>query len=528
MSNNNIFATAYKYHTLGRCVIPSGGGPDGKSALIQWKRYQIERPTDAQLQEWQNKLKPSVWAMPTGPVSGVFVVDTDTPGAVAMMEDSRLKPHVITPRKGEHFYCRWLGWAVATKAGILPGVDIRGVGGYVNFAGETTDGKYQVLIWPTDDSLYTFEQLPVKLQQALRAQTRPKQSTITPVAEIIPEGQRNDALTRLAGSMRHKGLSSEAIYATLSIVNQEQCQPLLPDDEVRQIAESVGRYTPAQSIAPLREKSPGKRTSMVPLSVWRDRVLLDPPSDDLIADILPNCPSEYLLLCGRSSIGKTNLVLGMTFSLATGQPWFSHKTKQCRVGYLGFEGSPKKLLTRFDKLAKSFPDTKGNLLVDRALPFKLSGPGINQLRTTLAGLDVVIIDPIRYIVPGDYTKPEAASAFITTLKDVCNTTCTIPILIHHVRKPDRRLTVRPEDLAFEVKGATDYVDAAGTVLLLERARQARSVDGRFGSNADDRVLHFCKVKDSPTEMYPLNLRFNRDTLIYEPMTAEYYEENDNF
>ena len=55
MSTDNAFSIAYKYHTLGRCVIPSGGGHDGKQALIQWKRYQNERPTDAQLEEWLSK-----------------------------------------------------------------------------------------------------------------------------------------------------------------------------------------------------------------------------------------------------------------------------------------------------------------------------------------------------------------------------------------------------------------------------------------------------------------------------------------
>lgn len=34
MTNNDTFAIAYKYHTLGRCVIQSGGRHDGKSALM--------------------------------------------------------------------------------------------------------------------------------------------------------------------------------------------------------------------------------------------------------------------------------------------------------------------------------------------------------------------------------------------------------------------------------------------------------------------------------------------------------------
>jgi hypothetical protein len=524
VSANNTFAIAYKYHTLGRCVIPSGGGRDGKSALIQWKAYQTARSSEEQLQEWQNKLNPAVWAMVTGIVSGLFVVDCDTKEAIAMMQTVGLTPHNKT-RKGYHYYCKWPSWTVRNSSRLLPGVDIRGQGGYVNFCGQNGKASYEVLIMPTEENLISAEQLPAELQKVLVAQAVPKQSIATLATKNIPEGQRNDALTRLAGSMRRKALSSEAIYAALSIVNEQECQPPLPDDEVRLIAKSVGRYTPAHSIAPRREKS--KPPAMVPLSVWRERILADPPSDDLIDDVLPNCPSEYCLLCGRAGIGKTNLVLDMAFCLATGQPWFSHKTRLCRVGYLGFEGSPKKLLARFEKLSKSFPDTKDNLLVERAFPFKLSGRGIDLFRTTIEGLDVVIIDPIRYIVPGDYTKPDEASSFITTLKEICQKNQTTPILLHHVRKPDRRLAVRPEDLQFEVKGGTEYVDAAGTVLLLERARQPRKAYGRFGSNADDRVLHFCKVKDSPAEIYPLNLRFNRDTLIYEPMTAE-HDEDDNF
>ena len=67
MSNNNVFAIAYKYHTLGRCAIPSGDGPDGKAALVQWKRYQREQPTDVQLQEWQSKAI-QVWEAEEKPI----------------------------------------------------------------------------------------------------------------------------------------------------------------------------------------------------------------------------------------------------------------------------------------------------------------------------------------------------------------------------------------------------------------------------------------------------------------------------
>ncbi len=159
MSGNNTFAVAYKYHVLGRCVIPSGGGCDGKAALIQWKSYQSGRPADTQLQEWQSKLSPKVWAMVTGSVSKCFVIDCDTQQVVAMMEAAELSPHVKTA-KGYHYYRQWPSWTIPTKVGILPGIDIRGQGGYVNFCGANGKVNYEVIIMPVNESLITIEQLP--------------------------------------------------------------------------------------------------------------------------------------------------------------------------------------------------------------------------------------------------------------------------------------------------------------------------------------------------------------------------------
>jgi putative DNA primase/helicase len=63
-----------------------------------------------------------------------------------------------------------------------------------------------------------------------------------PIPKIIREGERALLLTSIAGSMRNRGMSREAIYAGLRVTNYEQCSPPLPDDEVRRIAYSIGSY----------------------------------------------------------------------------------------------------------------------------------------------------------------------------------------------------------------------------------------------------------------------------------------------
>lgn len=59
--------------------------------------------------------------------------------------------------------------------------------------------------------------------------------------EPIPEGQRNEILTSLAGTMRRRRMTEEEICVALLAVNK-RCVPPLPEDEVRKIAASVARY----------------------------------------------------------------------------------------------------------------------------------------------------------------------------------------------------------------------------------------------------------------------------------------------
>ena len=62
--------------------------------------------------------------------------------------------------------------------------------------------------------------------------------------ERIPDGRRDKTLTSLAGTMRRRGMSEEAIFAALLKENEAKCDPPLPEHEVRKIAHSVGRYEP--------------------------------------------------------------------------------------------------------------------------------------------------------------------------------------------------------------------------------------------------------------------------------------------
>jgi hypothetical protein len=247
MDIGDIFVVACDLQSNGFSVIPSGGGETGKHPLIPWTEYQIRPPTKEEIDTWVDEYRPELWGIVTGRLADVF--DCDTPEAAAPFEAAGLKPHVKTPRGGSHYYFKSPGQPVKTRAGILPGLDVRGDGGFVNIAGHNHAGDYQILTMPGPDNLYSWDQLPAVVLEAMKAPQKPVSKA---EGTTIPNGQRNAALTSLAGTMRRRDMTEQAIAAALLETNAAQCTPPLPEDEVRGIAASVSRYPPANgSVTPI-------------------------------------------------------------------------------------------------------------------------------------------------------------------------------------------------------------------------------------------------------------------------------------
>ena len=72
---------------------------------------------------------------------------------------------------------------------------------------------------------------------------RPMEST--EAINLIPVGQRNETLTRLAGAMRRQGATEDTITTALLAHNDSRIKTPLPDEEVESIAQSMARYEPA-------------------------------------------------------------------------------------------------------------------------------------------------------------------------------------------------------------------------------------------------------------------------------------------
>lgn len=258
---------------------------------------------------------------------------------------------------------------------------------------------------------------------------------------------------------------------------------------------------------------PSKMESMMSVKEWITNEESKPVTEDLIQELLAD-GNEMMLLAGRTGMGKTNLVLHLAYCLATGIPFFGLECKKTTVGYLGFEGTPNKMADRLKKIAGNFPDPGDNLRFHMSPPLILEKK-LDEFEALVKGCRVIILDPLRYLVGGNFCKPVVATAFLYLLRTELIKLRATAIICHHIKKPNQASLVEPGDL-YEMKGATEYVDEAASVLMLERTRQGHKPGGGFAPvNNDNVTLYFAKHRNAVGELEPINLLFNREKLLFE-------------
>jgi len=292
-----------------------------KTPLVRWADVATKEKN--MLVGWWDSTPLANIGIACGKRSGIVVLDIDRDHdgffslADLILEHGQLPqtPTVKTGNGGEHVYFKHPGIEIRNSAGKLgPGLDIRGDGGYV-VAPPSVHPNGNVYEWTVKPSEVPLAEMPKWMIELLQAKT-PEQEEVTTTGEIIA-GERNNALTKLAGSMRRKGHSEDGIFAALQVFNRERCSPLLSDGEVLQIARSVSRYEPQDEIKVVKPlpsawdvidvlEAEIKEREKNPCDVWGIHYAWDYLS--LITG--GKQPGELIILAGEPGVGKS---------------WFAHQ-----------------------------------------------------------------------------------------------------------------------------------------------------------------------------------------------------------
>jgi hypothetical protein len=234
---------ALKFAGKGRPVFPCRPGKAPYTA----HGFEDATTGPARITAWWTRWPGALIGMPTGPRSGVFVVDVDRLEALGELGHEMPDTFTVrTPSGGLHFYLNHVD-GITNRTGQLPaGIDVRGEGGYVVVppsAGYTVERRAPV----ADAPGWLLEALREDRGSSSGRSGRSQSgATIPDDGGPIHEGTRDEALARIAGRLHDGSRDLPQLADGLQAVNEARCIPPLPAPQVLKIARSVYRYEPCR------------------------------------------------------------------------------------------------------------------------------------------------------------------------------------------------------------------------------------------------------------------------------------------
>jgi len=247
-AGSDTHAAAMVYAARGWSVIPMQ--QRGKRPLVAWLEFQRRLAGPDEIDAWYRRWPDANVGIVTGRVSGLVVVDIDVGhgGAESLVrlesERGPLLPTVeaLTGGGGRHFYFAHPGGLVPNRAGIAPGIDVRGDGGCV-VAPPSVHASGRRYAWaagraPDEVALAA---MPAWARGSEPRAGHPLKHWRTLVREGIEEGQRNASLASLTGHLLWHGVDPQVALELLLTWNRLRCRPPLPDEEVGRVVNSIAQ-----------------------------------------------------------------------------------------------------------------------------------------------------------------------------------------------------------------------------------------------------------------------------------------------
>lgn len=484
-----------------------------KTPIGSWKQYQTDKPSDDELAEWLTSGKNHNVGIATGAVSGIVVLDLDSPDAESFAKRQGLPdtPEVKTPR-GRHLYYRHPGFDIRNTAGKLADkIDFRGDGGYVvgpgsYFIPNTTqafegkvEGAYEWVEGRTPADM-AFADLPGWAIPAPEpfAPSAPLNNDPRPIptsraeayglrgladeCEAIrsaPNGQRNHQLNASAFAVSQlvagglvepvtarqevetaalmAGLSNSEIKLTIDSAWKAGAKSprLMPDDS------DTVKQSPTVPAAPAASLEWFSATVASQATVKEREWLID--------GWLP--VGATTLLTGDGGTGKTLIAQQMATAIATGQPLWGNDTTQAPV--LGFYCEDDR--DELNRRQRSINGSMGLVPNDVVASHMASEFGMSALLGSIdkqgafqtndlfasirakaldAGARLVVIDNINMVFGDDINAAGPVSRFMSALNRLALEINGAVLMLGHVAKAEGS---RSAGTAAWVNGARNHL-----------------------------------------------------------------------
>lgn len=463
---------------LGNKVFPIR--PNEKTpAVTGWKEW-AEQADERRIREYGAAHPETNWAVSCGP-SGLCVLDVDNKNGVkgsvslACLElsysDLPNTFKVATPSGGFHYY--FFGIGKNTTGVIDDGVDTKSVGGYVLAPGSRINGKrYEI------ENAASFAPWPEWLH-SLTIKKERTPANAPSEAVFVEEGERNQSLASLAGTMRNRGMGYEAILAGLKAFNAKQVTKPLPEQEVESIARSISKYPPAEAKAAADFIEPVKLQAHLAGNIDFDAIK---PRDWIMKE-------RYIggfvsLIVSPGGVGKSAATMLDAVSVASERSLSGFPiTKSGAVWLYNTEDPPDELERRLAAISLhhriDYKEIKHNIhfTSGRDQPLILvkndqTGIVINQeaINGTIEyirnhNIVLMIVDPFVRTHAGEENDNTVMDKVVFCFQKIADLTGCAIGLVHHANKAGSGSNADPGDMNI-ARGATSIICAARIIHTL--------------------------------------------------------------
>ena len=213
---------------------------------VTWKPYIDRHPDADEINRWFDIYPNINIGLICGTTSGIVAIDVDGVEGQKFFQENFspvCKPNLFQTTSTEYkfhaIYKIPQGVTIhPTVKKIHDEIDVRGEHSYIVVAPSIhpSGAQYRLYSYGDFNGIKSLKELPdIKLPSP--------QSVEKEIAfdEDIPEGQRDDTLTRLTGQFFGRGFKKDDVLLHIHAINESRCKPPLPEKQVTKIVDSVYR-----------------------------------------------------------------------------------------------------------------------------------------------------------------------------------------------------------------------------------------------------------------------------------------------
>jgi len=528
----DLLALALHLQARGISIIPLKHKTKDRP-LVKWKQHQQKKLTSREINKWFSNTNHNM-GLVTGAISGIVVVDSDTPEALSWAHTHLPEtPMKTKSMNGEHWYYRYPVDTEKIKTfskfeydDSIIDLDVRGDGGYIvaPFSTHPTGFVYkEITPWsnieltdlPIFDPDWIVQRRQATIMQKPMAALNAKILNDLKMRGPAIEGQSGDQHTFKTACylVRDLGLSIEEALPYMIAWNEFNQPPWKTIDLSKKLASALDYGS-----------GPISKTPKLILTSAKN-LLAEPPEqfDWLWQSCLVSVGTSIIV--AKPKVGKTTFARNLAVAIARGDTFLNRETKKSLVVYIAAEENReqfKKSLSHFN------PESICDLYIHTGHTPPNLIECLEQYVESLKPSLIILDTMIRAINVADTNSYAEMSKALAPFQEFATRHSCHVMFIHHAGKMER-------EHGDVVLGSTAIFGSVDTLIMLEKRKDEiylKTIQ-RYGESLEPHLLTYNKTSrehtlgNSSTEIHKVSHQDKVLKFLTSVATATESEIHDN-